>query len=58
VTIQAPPDSPNTDGIDPSHSRNVTISNCAIDTGGDNIAIQCAALQLRGHCCASSWTAD
>ena len=44
VTIQAPPDSPDTDGIDPSNSRNVTISNCAIDTGGDNIAIQSATV--------------
>jgi polygalacturonase len=40
LTIQAPADSPNTDGIDPSASRNVTISNCTIDTGDDNIAIK------------------
>jgi polygalacturonase len=40
VTIQAPSDSPNTDGIDPAASRNVRISNCTIDNGDDNIAIK------------------
>lgn len=40
LTIWAPETSPNTDGIDPSDSRNVTISNCTIDVGDDNIAIK------------------
>jgi len=40
VTILAPPDSPNTDGIDPSSSVRVTISNCYIDTGDDNVALK------------------
>lgn len=38
--IVAPADSPNTDGIDPSDSRNVAISNCTIDVGDDNVAIK------------------
>ena len=40
ITIIAPADSPNTDGIDPAASRRVTISDCRIDTGDDNIAIK------------------
>ena len=40
LTISAPADSPNTDGIDPGDCRNVTISNCTIDVGDDNIAIK------------------
>ena len=40
VTITAPAHSPNTDGIDPSVSRRVRISNCRIDVGDDNIAIK------------------
>lgn len=40
VTITAPAGSPNTDGIDPSLSRRVRISNCRIDVGDDNIAIK------------------
>ena len=40
VTITAPADSPNTDGIDPSASRNVRISKCLIDVGDDNIAVK------------------
>jgi len=39
VTIHAPSNSPNTDGIDPTHCRNVTITKCTIDTGDDCIAI-------------------
>jgi len=39
VHIFAPPNSPNTDGIDPS-GWNFLISDCAIDTGDDNIAIK------------------
>jgi polygalacturonase len=39
VTILAPADSPNTDGIDPG-GNNITISGCLIDTGDDNIAVK------------------
>ncbi len=40
VTIKAPANSPNTDGIDPATSHNVTIDHCIIGTGDDNIAIK------------------
>jgi polygalacturonase len=40
LTIIAPADSPNTDGIDPSSSRRVRITRCHIDVGDDNIAIK------------------
>ncbi len=40
VTIIAPVGAANTDGIDPSNCRNVTITRCTIDTGDDNIAIK------------------
>ena len=40
LTITAPADSPNTDGIDPANCTHVVIQNCTIDTGDDNIAIK------------------
>jgi len=40
VTIVSPAGAANTDGIDPSNCRNVTITHCTIDTGDDNIAIK------------------
>ncbi|KAJ6850256.1 putative polygalacturonase [Iris pallida] len=40
VTILAPPDSPNTDGIDPDSSDNVCIEDCYIRTGDDVIVIK------------------
>jgi len=40
VTIRAPADAPNTDGIDPANSQNVLIRRCTIDTGDDNIALK------------------
>jgi polygalacturonase len=40
ITILAPSNSPNTDGIDPSVSRRVLITHCRIDTGDDCIAVK------------------
>ncbi len=40
VTILAPADSPNTDGIDPSVSNRVLITRCRIDVGDDCIALK------------------
>ncbi|KAJ0980520.1 hypothetical protein J5N97_008775 [Dioscorea zingiberensis] len=40
VTILAPLDSPNTDGIDPDSSNNVCIEDCYISTGDDLIVIK------------------
>lgn len=40
VTIRAPADSPNTDGIDPLDARDVTIQDSTFDTGDDDIAIK------------------
>jgi len=43
VTILNPPDSPNTDGINPESCRNVHISNSHIDVGDDCIALKASA---------------
>jgi polygalacturonase len=40
VTIVNPPDSPNTDGINPDSCKYVHISNCHIDVGDDCITIK------------------
>ncbi|HWP39441.1 MAG TPA: glycoside hydrolase family 28 protein [Tepidisphaeraceae bacterium] len=40
VTVRNPPDSPNTDGINPDSCRNVHISDCHIDVGDDCITIK------------------
>ncbi|MBI5304381.1 MAG: glycoside hydrolase family 28 protein [Chloroflexi bacterium] len=40
VTINNPPDSPNTDGVNPDSCRNVHISNCHIDVGDDCVTIK------------------
>ncbi len=40
VTVLAPEGAANTDGIDPSNCRNVTITRCYIDVGDDNIALK------------------
>ncbi len=37
ITIVNPPDSPNTDGINPESCRNVRISDCHVDVGDDCI---------------------
>ncbi|HEY7413964.1 MAG TPA: glycosyl hydrolase family 28 protein [Ktedonobacteraceae bacterium] len=40
VTISAPSNSPNTDGIDPAGDQNVLIENSNISDGDDNVAIK------------------
>jgi polygalacturonase len=48
ITILSPEHAPNTDGIDPSMSRRVTITGCTIDCGDDNIAIK-ASKKVEGR---------
>jgi polygalacturonase len=48
IAILAPERSPNTDGIDPSMCRRVTITGCTIDCGDDNIAIK-ASRKAKGR---------
>jgi polygalacturonase len=48
VTILAPGDAPNTDGIDPS-GWNFLITNCTIDTGDDNIAVKPVSTRTPGN---------
>jgi polygalacturonase len=48
ITILAPEGAPNTDGIDPSMCRRVTITGCMIDCGDDNIAIK-AGKKVKGR---------
>jgi len=38
ITILNPPDSPNTDGIDPKSCERVLIAHCRVDTGDDCVA--------------------
>ena len=40
VTFLAPESAPNTDAIDPSLCRRVTITHCLIDVGDDNVAVK------------------
>lgn len=40
ISIKNPPNSPNTDGINPSSCKNVHISNCHVDVGDDCITIK------------------
>ena len=40
ATFLAPERAPNTDAIDPSMCRNVTITGCTIDVGDDNVAVK------------------
>jgi polygalacturonase len=44
ITIKAPWNSPNTDGIDPSVSRRVLITHCTVDTGDDCIAVKAGSM--------------
>jgi len=48
VTIRAPEHAANTDAIDPSGSRRVTITRCLIDVGDDNVAIK-AGRKIEGR---------
>src|SRR4029077_7743944 len=40
ITINTPPTSPNTDGVDPSRSTHGVIAYCTISNGDDNIAVK------------------
>src|SRR5438270_10567223 len=40
VKVIAPADSPNTDGIDPTGSRDVLIRRCFVDVGDDNVSFK------------------
>jgi len=48
ITIKAPADAPNTDGIDPS-GWNYLITGCTIDVGDDNIAVKPASSRNPGN---------
>ncbi|TMC70148.1 MAG: glycoside hydrolase family 28 protein [Chloroflexi bacterium] len=54
VTIRNPPDSPNTDGVNPDSCRYVHISDCHFDVGDDCITIKSGieteAAEKRGPC--------
>lgn len=49
VTVLAPPNSPNTDGIDPDSCRNLRISNCYISVGDDCITIKSGYKYQKSH---------
>ncbi len=46
INILNPPDSPNTDGVDPKGAQRVLITHCRIDTGDDCIALGGNALSV------------
>lgn len=48
VTVLSPTGAANTDAIDPSRCRRVTITKCVIDTGDDDIAIK-SGKKVEGH---------
>jgi polygalacturonase len=48
ITIKAPADAPNTDGIDPS-GWNYLVTGCTIDVGDDNIAVKPAGSRAPGN---------
>jgi polygalacturonase len=49
VKIKTPATARNTDGINPESSTNVTITECSIDTGDDNVAIKAGATGPSSH---------
>ncbi|KAI3948466.1 hypothetical protein MKW98_019216 [Papaver atlanticum] len=53
ITIKAPEDSPNTDGIDISHSTNIRIQHSNIGTGDDCVAINggCSDINITNVAC-------
>ncbi|KAI3851694.1 hypothetical protein MKX03_022339 [Papaver bracteatum] len=53
ITIKAPEDSPNTDGIDISHSTNIRIEHSNIGTGDDCVAINggCSDINITNVAC-------
>ncbi|XP_026390198.1 probable polygalacturonase At3g15720 [Papaver somniferum] len=53
ITIKAPKDSPNTDGIDISHSTNIRIEHSNIGTGDDCVAINggCSDINITNVAC-------
>jgi len=48
IKVLAPPDSPNTDAIDPFSSTNVVIDHVTADVGDDNIAIKSGKIDSPG----------
>lgn len=48
IKVLAPPDSPNTDAIDPFSSSNVVIDHVVADVGDDNIAIKSGKIDSPG----------
>lgn len=54
ITIKNPPDSPNTDGINPDGCSNVHISDCTIDVGDDCVTFKSGTqddLYIKQHPC-------
>jgi len=49
LKIYSPKTARNTDGIDPGNAQNVTIKNCFIHTGDDQVAIKAGAPGPTGH---------
>jgi polygalacturonase len=49
LTITAPSNSPNTDGVDPANSKHVVITKCTIGVGDDNIAIKSGRVFASGE---------
>ena len=47
IRVKNTPWHANTDGIDIDASKNITVSDCIIDTGDDAIAIRCAGYRIR-----------
>ncbi|PON34761.1 Glycoside hydrolase [Parasponia andersonii] len=49
LTVTAPGDSPNTDGIHVTHTQDIEISNCVIGTGDDCISIVSGSRNVRAR---------
>ena len=57
ITITAPADAPNTDGIDPS-GHNFLFARCTIDVGDDNIAVKPGGKPTNGPSCENFTVTD